>query len=72
MNTISFNLSLQNYAVKPHLKRKGRPQYLVSTLFIGELVIENNKGSGKIVIPKDSERNLVQSGSRIPPQTKLC
>jgi hypothetical protein len=39
VNTISFNLSLRNYNVKPYLKRKGKPQYLVSTLFIAELVI---------------------------------
>jgi hypothetical protein len=33
--------------------------------------IENNHGSAKVVISKESERNLVQSGSRIPPQTLL-
>jgi hypothetical protein len=38
---------------------------------ITEPVIENNHGSGKVVISKESEQILVQFGSRIPSQTKL-
>jgi len=34
-------------------------------------LIENNHGSGKVVISKESEQILVQSGSRIPSETIL-
>ena len=34
-------------------------------------LIENNHGSGKVVISKESAQILVQSGSRIPSQTIL-
>ena len=47
-------------------------QDVVVSLFIINLrYIENNHGSGKVVISKESEQILVQSGSRIPSQTIL-